>query len=122
MAFIRNKLSTFPHITVPTGTAQSLGQLLGLSPTNRSETRVSTLVLRAHPENSDLLYVGETDVAANKCIPMSAAEPLEINVDDTDSDEDISFIDLFDVFVLAPVPDQILCLVHLKVVEVDYKG
>lgn len=78
------------------------------------------MVLRAHPDNTDYVYIGESDVSPTKAMVLAGRDSLELNVDDTDSDEDYSFVRLDEVFIMATIAGQKICLVELDQVECEY--
>jgi hypothetical protein len=124
VGIIKNQLQVQDHITVPTGAAQSIADLLGMDLSNTEQAkllrRVSNVLFMAHPSNGANIYLGASDVASNKCIPLGPDRIVELNADDTDADEDISYLDLNEIFVLAGTGGQILILAEIKSVDSSY--
>lgn len=102
------------------GDALSLAELLGLDTTSENACQAQNLLVYAHPLNSDVIALGESDIAANKHMPIPPGLALPVNADDSDSDEDLVFVDLRDIFVYCPSPGQILIVTRLEQVASTY--
>lgn len=100
MARIKNRLKVYEQIEAPSPVAQDLATALGLA-AGSNERRAQNVILRAHPDNSDPIYIGESDVTGTKCYPLNPGDPLEINAEDSGADEDVVFVELADIFILG---------------------
>ena len=55
---------------------------------------VRQAVIQWHPSNTGNIYIGESDVDANKCIVLNASNPsVTLEAEDTVSDEDNVFFE-----------------------------
>lgn len=115
MARINHLLKILPQVTVATaGTAVPLSAL---------ELKVASVVVQWDPSNTGDIYIGESDVTGTKCIKLNSGNPvIEITVDDTAADEDMSVVDLAEIFVDAQVNGDKVNVAYLALNCVDYNS
>lgn len=100
--------------------ALSLAELMGLDTSDDVACRAQNLLIYSHPLNSDIINIGEEDISATKHVPIPAGLAFPMNADDSDSDEDIVYVDLREIFCYSVSSGQLLIVMRLDQVSSTY--
>lgn len=88
-----------------------------VSASSRTATNV---IIQADPGNAGNVYVGASDVTATKCFKLKPGSVLEINADDNSADEDMSVVDLNDIYLDGSITGDKVNVVFCDEVSVEY--
>lgn len=87
--FIKYQLRTRSQGTVVAGVGAPIAAI---------SQKISWAIIEADSANTGTVYLGESDVAVDKCISLIAGQSLEISLEGNRNDKDIPYIDLNEIY------------------------
>lgn len=107
-----NTLSKIPVVTPGTPVPLSATPLLVLNAT-----------VQWNPSNSGKIYIGSSDVAADKCLTLDGSTPvLTLEAEDSAADEDRVVLDLSKIYIDAAVAGESVLVAYTTTTSVAYNG
>jgi hypothetical protein len=112
--FIKYNFRVRSQYTVVAGVAAPLSAI---------SQKVSWVLIEADTGNSGTVYIGEDDVAANKCMTLAAGQSLEISLEGNRADKDLPYLDLTEIWADGTVSGDkinVSFLLQLREDQLDY--
>lgn len=85
--------------------------------------KISWVLIEADTANTGTVYIGESDVAAAKCLTLAPGQSLEISLDGNRADKDLPYIDLSEIYFDGTVTGDkinVAFILQLREDQLDY--